>query len=192
MRKAFTLQLVGEESQTSARVDALLRSARSSVAESVAAAAWQDWLDRLHEICGDAKDPLENSPANMAWDGALTVSLPWWQGVAYVRLDAEHVSQLLGGRKTTAQHTNPVPTMPSLIPLLAAMANEKISLQTKLPAVSLTLGDIQGLRVGNIVPLSQSLDERIAVVLTTSTRETHLCSAWLGQRHGQIAIELAQ
>jgi len=185
----LALQLFG-----AAPSHSILGSAYSqpSAAQSIAEEAWTDWCNRLDGLLGiGACVDVSGATLQDAWDGRLTIHLPWWDGAWSLCLHAEAVQRLLGtdpaGRKTIA------PAYPPLAPLQLAIANEPVRLQVQFDPIVLTLGQIQALCFGDVVPIHHRLEDPIAVVMqSTDGVPQPICHAWLGQRDGRIAVELSR
>ncbi|MNY57134.1 Surface presentation of antigens (SPOA) [compost metagenome] len=58
-----------------------------------------------------------------------------------------------------------------------------------LDGAELNLGQLQGLRIDDVVPLAHRLDTPARVV---GPDGAPVCEGWLGQSNGRIAIELAR
>ena len=81
---------------------------------------------------------------------------------------------------------------PALIPLTTALSSQPMEVKAHFTPVLLTLGQIQGLQIGDVIPLAQRLDEPTELRLQIDAAQTYpLCAAWLGQRNGRMAAELA-
>jgi len=159
------------------------------LAAAVGAAAWADWLARMHALTGGHFD-AHLPPARTGWEGQLEVALPWWQGTWAVRLTAEAVRQVVPA--------DPVPASPPrepdpLQPAVTALANRVVELRAHFSPLTLTLGELESLRIGDVIPLAQGLHEPVQVLLQPGHEAggVPLCSAWLGQRQGRLAAELA-
>lgn len=198
-RDALGVQLFGP-----ARVLAdlpLAEEACPGIAQSVTCDAWDDWFARLCREMGRdvASNPMPfyvieaktSHPLPFNWDGRMDITFPWWSGQWSVRLDADSVMQLLGASGVPAKSPIPLPQT-ALIPLATALSSQPMEVKAHLSPVLLTLGQIQGLRIGDVIPLAQSLDDPTQLRLQIDAAQTFpLCAAWLGQRQGRMAAELA-
>lgn len=173
----------------------------SSIVQAVADEAWDDWQMRLgRAVTGDGQSsriPFQviqansSDPMRFSWDGRMDINFPWWSGQWSVRLDSDAVLHLLEVSGGSARVSPPVPQT-AMIPLTTALARQPMEVKAHFTAVSLTLGQIQGLRIGDVIPLAQNLDEPAELRLQVDADKTFpLCAAWLGQRTGRMAAELA-
>lgn len=186
-RRALAFQIFG-----TAANDAIATTAYSpsSVAQSIVDGAWADWLGRL-ENAVDTGAIVEDhdSVSQDPWDGRMQIHLPWWEGIFKFGLEPGAVQQLIG----TAQMPKPAnnPAFPLIVPLHTAVANESVRVEVHFEPVSLTLGQIQSLRFGDVVALDHRMNAPMAVLLQGPEGPMQpFCQAWLGQREGQMAIEL--
>lgn len=187
---ALALQLFGLPTAVSNLGSAY---SESSVAQSIAKDAWVDWRSRLETILGgDAMwDDTPVAPGWTTWNGHLKIHLPWWSGTWSLDLPAKSVQLLLG----EGQASKPVDLkrLPPLVSLGKAIAEESVRLDVQFKPISLTLGQIQALRFGDVVPINHRLENPIAVEIHKEDSAMHLlCYAWLGQRDGMVAVELTQ
>ena len=80
---------------------------------------------------------------------------------------------------------------PALQGVADAIATQSLRFQVCLGETTLTLGTLQSLRVGDVLPLSHRLDQPLQVVAPGATRETPpFCAAFLGSRGPHRAVEL--
>ena len=70
-----------------------------------------------------------------------------------------------------------------------ALADRKVSLRIELSSCELDLGCLEGLHVGDIVPLAHSLDAPLRVSTAQGTR---ICEGYLGRQAGVKVIELVR
>lgn len=179
----------------------LVEETYPGIAQSVADEAWEDWCARLgREIKKNATsnslprlviETDTNRASTFNWDGHLDITFPWWSGQWSIRLDADSVKHLLGASGAHAVSPLPVPQT-ALIPLTTALSSQPMEVKAHFTPVLLTLGQIQGLRIGDVIPLAQRLDEPTELRLQIDAAQTFpLCAAWLGQRTGRMAAELA-
>jgi len=128
------------------------------------------------------------------WSGALEFDLPL---LGEAHNDPFRV--LIGGQRVAAmragdQRVTPAATQacaaagqPSLASLRQALARHPVALTARLDAVELSLGDLRGLRPGDVIPLPHLLDRPLAV---HSTDGAALCHAWLGRNGERRALQL--
>lgn len=183
---AFQIFGVAEDIATTAAA-----YSQSSVAQSVVDDAWADWIGRLEDTTGVAIVDAREAALKRPWNGYMQIHLPWWDGIFEFGLEPKAVRQLLG----IAHIAKPadIPVLPGIVPLYTAVANESVRMEVHCEPVSLTLGQIQSLRFGDVVALNHRLNEPMAVMQQGIAAPMQpFCRAWLGQREGQIAIELDQ
>ncbi len=162
----------------------------ATLAPAVATAAWTDWIMRMQSLTSghfDAGLP----PARTGWEGLMAVALPWWQGSWALRLSPEAVGHVVPNDVQPAQPAHP-PLTP-LQPAVSALADQLMELRAHFSPLTLTLGELESLRVGDVIPLAQGLNEPVQLLLQPGHDATGvpLCTAWLGQRQGRLAAELA-
>jgi len=165
------------------------------IAPAVVRAAWADWLQRLGVLlAGFALEPQQsrdahgtNAPSD-PWSGVLCVRWTWCGGVWSLGLPHAVVAALLGNQPPTkSAPTALAPKLPKAR-LDQALAEERVALRVMLDGVELNLGQLQELRLDDVVPLEHLLDSPALVV---GTDGTPVCHGWLGQSDGRIAVELA-
>lgn len=185
--------LADEQAERALAVELFGPASETSAARSIAKDAWADWCSRLDVILGKSTR-LSVRPAQSGedtWDGSLDIHLPWWGGTWNLRLPAEAVRLFVGN--TQAAKLNDVQALPPIGSLGAAIANEVVHLSVQFKPISLTLGQIQMLRLGDVVPIDHRLADPIAVDMRAGDSPSQLiCHAWLGQRNGRVAIELTR
>jgi hypothetical protein len=156
------------------------------VSRQVRAEAWADLRSRARAWAGCDVFELSESSQPLgepqAWSGDLV--LRWhcaglegvWPlaGDAVVRLAPPLVS--------------PPPALAPKVDMGQALAAHVLTVRTSLAPVSLRLGDLASLGLGDIVKLPHSLDQPLHLSLPDG--DAPLCAGWLGQRHGQKALEL--
>ncbi|SFD93391.1 Type III flagellar switch regulator (C-ring) FliN C-term [Paracidovorax konjaci] len=85
-----------------------------------------------------------------------------------------------------------------MVPLNHAIASQRLTVHVHLQPVSLTLAQLQSLSVGDVVTLDHCLSDPASLHLVLGARASHstvaanqpLCTAWLGQVDGHMAVEL--
>ncbi|MDQ0016108.1 hypothetical protein J2W23_004509 [Variovorax boronicumulans] len=166
-----------------------------AVAPAMVRAAWTDWLQRLGKLLGGfalEPQPAKGTPGTSVpsdpWSGVLCVRWNWCGGVWSLGLPHAVVAALLGSQATKKT----VPAAPAQkLPkarLDQALAGERVALRVMLEGAELNLGQLQELRLDDVIPLEHLLDSPALVI---GTDGTPVCRGWLGQSDGRIAIELA-
>lgn len=162
------------------------------IANGAARAAWNDWLRRLAALpVPEASGLQEVAPpkggvAARPWSGALWLRWCWCGGLWRLALPHEVVAAWASGE--SAKPAPPALADPSITRLDQALARERITLRTVLGGAELTLGQLQSLRIGDVIPLAHRLDAPLNVVTAEGAA---LCEGWLGQRQGRVAIEMS-
>jgi len=164
----------------------------SGIADVVARAAWTDWLRRLTTSPAlegselqEVAPPKDGIPA-MPWSGALWLRWRWCGGFWRLALPREAVAAWAGAE--SAEAVAPAVPAPPTTGLDRALAHEKVILRAALGGAELNLGQLQSLRIGDVIPLQHRLDTPLKVI---TGEGTELCEGWLGRRQGRIAIEMA-
>ena len=166
------------------------------LATQLAQAAWLDWWQQVNDTVHSTL-VTDIWPAK-PWSGALQINLPWGAGRLALGLGGVQVQQLL---ERHAPQRLLAPQDPTKLPaqldsprasvqvgLLQAVATHALQLRAELNTVELSLGQLHGLRVGDVVPLTHSLENPANIV---SQEGRTICLGWLGQQSGHIAVELA-
>jgi hypothetical protein len=166
------------------------RSSRAPLSRALAAEAAADLEGRLRAELGTptravgAPLPLQLRP----WSGAVVVSLTVEASVVFeLLLDGD-----LAASRVPSVASSPAPTaaapLPTLVPADAACRAQQVRVDIRLAGCELDLGTLAGIRVGDIIPMTHSLESPLQMVVEGRT----LGSGFLG-RHGNVkAIELAQ
>ena len=166
------------------------------LAAQLAQAAWADWWRRV----GSEFQGISGTPTMSAkpWDGSLQVDIPWGTGTLTLRLDVAQVQTLLerhapntlGGAAEPGKLTSGSAALgaPVRVSVLQALSTYPLRLRAQLRDVELNIGQLQGLRVGDVVPLGHRLDTPTDMV---SQDGRIVCHGWLGQNQGQVAVEMA-
>jgi len=130
--------------------------------------------------------PVFVAAAQRPWSGAVGIEL---------RLDSHRLRLLLGGDLVAML----VPLAPPSVPVDAAsdarpvalreaLARQTVDLRACLNEVELSLGSLGDLRNGDVLRLSHTVDEPLAVLGPSGAT---VCLGWLGGRTGQQALQLA-
>jgi hypothetical protein len=159
---------------------------RTPVARAVADAAAADAVRALAQALGlEVRTPAASGPPpDGAFDGAVHLALPLAGEALRVVLDAACVAALVEPAPAAA-----APPRAPLVALEAALARRRLRLQVELGACELDLGTLQGLRVGDVLPLPLGLD---APARMLDAGGQHLCDAYIGRQGGSKAVELAR
>lgn len=189
------LQAIGDRMFAFDMASASSAPAAPKIAPAVVRAAWADWLRRLDTLWpGFALEPQQpqgthgtRAPAD-PWSGVLCVRWTWCGGVWRLGLPHDVVTALLGSEATTK--SAPVPPAQKLPKerLDQALVAEPVALRVVLDGAELNLGQLQELRLDDVVPLAHLLD---APALVVAADGTSVCHGWLGQSEGRLAVELA-
>lgn len=170
-----------------------------AMSEALGDEAWAAWLAALAPFL-EGTGRAAVSPGQVdPWSGALHIAFPWAGGEWVLQLGALQVDRLLG-RRRAAPVPNPqaVSKLAGLTPLSSAMGGHALTVRVELGSLTLNLGQLRSLSVGDIVTLDHALDTPAAMYLVpledegTSGRASTapLCASWLGQTSGQMAVEL--
>jgi len=186
----------------------------ASLSAEIAEQAYDDWCSRVLqrmglEVPGRAADGLrrfrvvpESAALRDPWSGRLSVAFAWGREEWVLYLDQESIERLLGHREadlSARPGLGKAASTTALVPVMTAVASLPVHVHAELTAVTLGLGDLQHLAIGDVIPLTQHLDDPAQLLLgnvAAAGQESHdtppLCSAWLGQRNGRVAIELGR
>ena len=167
---------------------------QEGIAHSVAARAWAALAENLRgalalDAAEDALGP--DALCFKPWSGAVLVSARYSGRLPRtLLLNAECVRALLAsqGDDPAATRRPPAPRE-TMVPLAQALAARKLPIRIELSPCELDLGSLQGLRVGDIIPLSHSLD---APLFVSTAQDVPVCGGFLGRQAGFKAIELVR
>lgn len=171
-----------------------------AMSEDLGSDAWSAWQAALAPLFEGA-GRMGVSPGRVdPWSGALHIAFPWADDEWVLHLNALQVDRLLGRRRAQPVPNPPSSTKsPSLIPLSRAMHGHALTVRVELGSLSLNLGQLWSLSVGDVVTLDHALDTPAAMYLVSSGSDSSnsaqadaapLCATWLGQASGQMAVEL--
>lgn len=195
--RAIADRMFAIDTGSGSSVQAKAGSLSQSLAGASARKAWDDWMRRIDIFLDgfdlDARSGAgvrNQAPPAAAWSGALcvraawcggewTLALPWEAVVAAIGPDAKSASRVDTGAPSTPQ---------AKTRLDHALADRRVTLRVMLEGAQLNLGQIQALRVGDVVPLSHRLD---APTLVVGSDGRQVCDGWLGQSGGHLAVELS-
>jgi hypothetical protein len=189
------LQAIGDRMFAFDMASAASAPSATTIAPAVVRAAWVDWLRRLEALWpGLALQPQQTkgthgtqAPAD-PWSGMLCVRWTWCGGVWRLGLPHEVVTALLGSEAVAPPAPEPLARRSPKERLDQALAAEPLALRVMLDGAELNLGQLQELRLDDVVPLAHLLD---APALVTAADGTPVCHGWLGQSEGHMAVELA-
>ncbi len=163
-----------------------------TMAESVTAEAWDNWRSRLDSALGTGATAYGlglHAEVPARWTGILDLRLPWWQGALPLRLSRHAVSRLLQLDPTSPPILRPLPSPPGLASVSVALGGRLLEARALLSPVCLTLAQLEGLQLGDVIALDHPLDVPVGVQLRHPGGDTTpLCRAWLGQKKGQMAL----
>jgi len=123
------------------------------------------------------------------WSGVLVASVSCGP-IRIVRLlDAASVEAMLAAEGEHPRSAPPRARAPALAPLADALQTRTVRIRTTLAAGELDLASLQALALGDVIRLPHPLDRPLAV---QADEDPLPCVAYLGQRDGRRAIELAR
>ena len=176
-------------------------AAAAPLSVPVARLAWEDLRNRLALLAGGdgALQELalapQAAPASRAefsrWSGALLLQMRWPSGTLEFHVPHQIATAWLGGprsRAATPDASRMTGDNVAPVRLAQAISQSTIQLRAMLGEVTLNLGDLLNLQLGDIVPLTHALDAPVQMV---NDAGESLCCAWLGQLDGLVAVELA-
>lgn len=163
------------------------------LARHVVRAAWDDWMQRISALPVDlSTEPRSFTKAPSAgsnpWSGALCVSWSWCGGVWQIGLPHRAVAALLGPQEAMSPASPARSGTPPKVALDRALGRQTVGLRVTLTGAQLDLGQLQSLKIGDVIPLAHRLD---APARITAADGASLCDGWLGQLEGRIAVQLA-
>jgi hypothetical protein len=163
---------------------------REGVAPAVAAQAWSALICTLREaLCLDC-DGGQPSPARgifKPWSGYVLVSPPGGVPLAQsLLLNAECVHALIGLPGRPGGDGAPQSSV-GTSSLEEALAGHSLLIRAELAGCELDLGELENLRIGDIVSLAHALDEPL---LVSTPDDVPFCAGFLGRHAGSKAIEL--
>lgn len=181
-RRALQVTLFGETAHLTTT-----SGAQPILAPEIIQLAWNDWQQRLKSALGASLSagPPDTEPDRAVdpWSGALHVRLPWCGTHCTLLIPGSVVSRLV-----QAAGPRPVADQQALTPLAEALHGQRLLVQARLRDVTLSLGELEHLSTGDVVLLPHHLEAPLQVL---GPDEEVLCTAWLGQQSGHIALELS-
>ncbi|MEP6501867.1 MAG: FliM/FliN family flagellar motor C-terminal domain-containing protein [Betaproteobacteria bacterium] len=121
-----------------------------------------------------------------------------WSGALHFRIETlggdnaaawcVHVSEPIATALCGAVQQGSTQGRPPLVQVTAALAARTLSFQVYLDPTTLTLGALQSMRVGDVLPLSHRLDQPLRVVTPHLPADVPpFCAAYLGSRDNRRA-----
>lgn len=164
----------------------------SPVAGTVVADCMRDARLRLARAVhlGDAQPAPSSPPPGLgqAWSGALRAVLPGMPGWSLL-LGPEAMQAWCGQAGLRSQDTNAHAAREPLCTAAEALGTRPLSLQVELSGCEIALGQLQGLRIGDVVRLPHALD---APARLADAQGRTVFEAFLVASQGRKAIELAK
>lgn len=163
---------------------------RGEIAEALAMRGWNALIETL---CAAVALDVLNRPSTpdpilfKPWSGSAVLSLPIATDIC--------ISILVNAACVGTNDTGPARSQSvqkiaaGLVPLQQALANRVLPVRVELSACELDLGSLEGLRIGDVVPLPHRLDAPLRVATGS---DVQLCTGFLGSHSGFKAIELAR
>lgn len=160
--------------------------------------AWQALHAALLLLAGPGLDERP-ALACTAWSGSIALALEWGETRWVLRLAASAVQHILASRGVP--DSSPAPSVPAtpaapaarLVPLSQALSHHVLPMRIDLEPVSLSLGQLQSLALGDVITLAHALERPAMLRLRTlhgADAGEPLCAGWLGQVGGRVGIEL--
>ncbi len=176
------------------------------LARQLSVQAWDAWSSSILQILAQGAEAIPSSgvsrfsDAMALWSGDLTITFPWGEGLWALCLSASATERILKGHgfRSPPQEFPAPETLRALVPLVDALLPKSLSVRVELTSVTLSLGQLQTLALGDVVTLDHQLDApatvllepSLAVSVANSAPPIPLCAAWLGQLQGKMAVEL--
>ena len=168
-----------------------------TLSDDLAAEVWAGQLLALASFVAGIDGVADDASRSLAWrrwSGAVLVALPWCGATLRVLLPAAAVERVVrAGVRRPASAPVPASAHGAVVPVLQAVAAHATRLEVRLDAFEIDLGSLVSLREGDVLHVRHALDAPVRVCAVQSDADaTPLCAAWLGQRDGALAIELAR
>jgi hypothetical protein len=182
-----------------------------TLSDDTAAAAWAALLDALgaalpQQAAPPAAPPAATSAAPSAAPAVPPHATARWSG--HLRLDVSVVGEGSAMRLALLIHpsaaaewcttaTGPVQTQAPRQPLQRidhVLADRSVRLAVLMDPVTLDLGTLQSLQIGDVLTLPHRLDQPLEVAAAPDACQaaSSVCQAHLGQRDGRLAIALSR
>ncbi len=166
------------------------------IAQDVAAESMADLVRGLSQLVNgnDRRGPSVGDSPPVAdgrrWSGALAVHLAAGTqagAIAWILQMGDSVAGNLCGPAPG----EPVRSGAPLAQVTDALEGRRLSFSVLLHDTTLTLGNLQMLRIGDVIPLAHRLDQPLRIVAPHSADDAlPLCAAYLGSRADFRAVEL--
>lgn len=172
---------------------------QSRIADDVATEAVEDWRARLNKWIGCAETDLVDRavlgagslpvPLAQPWSGAVWLSIDWFGHRFALVMDFSHAARMLGHHNAVSTDAGNTDTNAGagLVPVLAALSGENLSVSVELSPLELDLGALSGLRVGDVVRVPHTLETPLLVRLNEGAP---LFQGFLGRLDEHKALEL--
>lgn len=156
-------------------------------------------------VAADALEALRAAVLGvMGWQGASDATLPpqsdakAWSGavLAECRVHGVQALELKLHLRHSAWPIASAQTRPAaqggLSPLSAQLADQPVAVRARMADVTLSLGELMGLQLGDVLVTPQRLDAPLAIQAGQGGDDTApLFGGWLAQRSGHMAVALA-
>lgn len=159
------------------------------IAAEIVDAAWRDLLAKLSRalhIPAQAADLLPQqalpSPDSKLWQGAVQIELPWHGRLLCLHLNAACVAAMVPARQALLA----VPAASPPPALMPALAQQVLSVSVQMTPLEISIGDLQSLRINDVVLLPHRLDQAVLVGIKDGR---DLACGFLGKSRGNWAIE---
>jgi hypothetical protein len=166
---------------------------QEGIGQAVATRAWAALADALCAALELAPGEGQSHPDGESfkpWSGCVVVSLAGAGRLPRtLLLNAACARALLGPLAAAPAMDASRKSAAALVPLAQALAGRKLPLRVELSSCELDLGTLEGLRIGDIVPLPHSLEAPLTV---STAQDVRICTGFLGRHAGFKAIELAR
>jgi len=160
-------------------------------ADRLAEGATIELREALRAAClspADVDSDAAAAPRARPWSGALIAMISCGSIRIVQRFDAASVAAMLAADGEAPARAPREEALP-LATVAEALHARTVRIRTTLAAGELDLASLQSLALGDVIRLSHPLDRPLTV---QADEESLPCAAYLGQRNGQRAIELAR
>lgn len=157
--------------------------ASTSLAAAMENKAWEALAVELAMALGLQRQPGDDGPPaadHAPWSGGVVASLSAPAATLRLFLNGACASKVLGAARTADAPAAKLPPVVEGISQLPARAS------VELAGCEIDLGDLQAVKVGDILRLPQALDEPMQVKIGSRP----VCAAYLGRRGNSRAVEL--
>lgn len=165
---------------------------RAGLAQRVAEEAWRDWALSTQALLGQDPQVLASTARYETvlepWSGGVLVSFRWCDVTCVWGLDHRAATAALSLTGATSVASTDSPRACGLNSVMDAMAGTLLPLKVRLASVTLSLGELGALTAGDVVIAPHGLERPLDVC--TVDEGLTLCSGWLVQSSGQLALDL--